>query len=88
MIDICYCIQYKSNRKIHNRIKKPLVAISVKKSQSFPNGEPICARTTPGSRDDVKDLLAALRSGTLTRRQLEQNAARVIRKAQQLCAGR
>lgn len=42
----------------------------------------------PGSRDDVKDLLAALRSGALTRRQLEQNAARVTRKAKQLCAER
>lgn len=42
----------------------------------------------PGSSSDVKDLLAGLKSGVLTRSQLEQNAQRVIRKAWELNAPR
>lgn len=43
----------------------------------------------PGSKADAKDLLAGLKNGKLTRRQLEENAQRVIRKARELSgAGR
>jgi beta-glucosidase len=38
----------------------------------------------PGSSRDVREILDGLKSGTLTRRQLEINASRVLRKAKEL----
>ena len=38
----------------------------------------------PGSRNDVDDILDALKSGSLTRQQLKENASRVIRMARLL----
>ena len=40
----------------------------------------------PGSMADVKDILAALKNGTLKRRQLEINASRLLRAARKLTA--
>lgn len=38
----------------------------------------------PGSKKDYEDILSALRSGTLSRRQLEENATRVVRMTKKL----
>ncbi|MBQ6651598.1 MAG: hypothetical protein IJM67_10155, partial [Atopobiaceae bacterium] len=38
----------------------------------------------PGSKGDFDNIMAALKSGTLSRRQLEVNASRVVRMARQL----
>ena len=40
----------------------------------------------PGSKRDVKDILKALASGELDKRQLQENASRVVRMAKRLTA--
>ena len=44
--------------------------------------------TMPGGAGDLKAMLRGLRDGLVTRRQLEINAARIIRMAKQLAGGR